>query len=129
MGAGASSKKSAPLNQNDFSRLRVHKRGIRITEAYDSDIDDDFGYDEAHIRTNEQAEEALETRRQLMSDGVDKGTAQLSQLHPHTTTGKHLMADNGRQFGDPEPSIPDLMLDFIYGFRTNESSRQTMAYT
>ena len=130
MGAGASSKKTQSNGiQNDFSRLRVHKRGIRVTEAYDSDADDEFGYDAAHILSNEGLEEALEARRGMMEGGVEKAATQLSQLHPHTTTGKHLVAENGRQWGDPEPGIPDLALDFIYGYRCGESSRQTMAYT
>jgi hypothetical protein len=47
--------------------------------------------------------------------GVEKGVAQLAQLHPHTETGAHLLADNGRQWGDKDPAIPDFMLDFIYG--------------
>ena len=55
--------------------------------------------------------------------------AVFEQLHPHTKTGKHLLAENGRQWGDTEPQIPDMALDFIYGYHSNESLRQTMAYT
>ena len=52
----------------------------------------------------------------------------LRAAHPHTKTGKHLLR-NGRQWGDAEPHIPDMALDFIYGYHSNESLRQTMAYT
>jgi hypothetical protein len=62
MGGGAS-KQMAPAQGNDFSMLRVHARGINITEAYDSDVDDEFDYDAAHYETNDAFGDAIEERR------------------------------------------------------------------
>jgi hypothetical protein len=130
MGAGASSKRQRGGNvDHDFSRLKVNKKGIRITEAYDSDVDEEFHYDSAHLRKNEASSLVADKRDTVAKDGLAKVVAAFDSLHPHTKTGKHLLADNGRQWGDDEAHIPDMALDFVYGFTSGESCRQSVAYT
>jgi WD40 repeat protein len=126
---GGTSKAVLANADHDFTRLKRGKGGILITELYDSDVDDEFGYDTDHFEKNEAARDVPGFRQRTTKDGIAKVVATFNSLHPHTKTGKHLMADNGRQWGDDEAHIPDMALDFIYGFCSGESLRQTMAYT
>lgn len=130
MGAGPS--KTNVKQTTDFTRLAQSRdrKGIRISEPYDSDVDDEYEYDESHLRRNKNSHfEFPHDREDQTVGGRERVVAMFEQLHPHTKTGKHLLAENGRQWGDAEPQIPDMALDFIYGYTSNESSRQTMAYT
>jgi len=130
MGAGPS--KVAVRQTADLTRLAAsrEKKGIRMSEAYDSDVDEEYEADEAHLRRNKYSRfEVPHEREDQTEGGRERVGAVFEQLHPHTKTGKHLLAENGRQWGDPEAAIPDMALDFIYGYSSNESARQTMAYT
>jgi WD40 repeat protein len=132
MGAGASASKTAVKQSTDFSRLAAgrDRKGIRISEPYDSDVDEEYEHDEVHLRRNKTSRfDFPHDREDQTEGGRERVVAVFEQLHPHTKTGKHLLAENGRQWGDAEPQIPDMALDFIYGYHSNESLRQTMAYT